>query len=50
MIAAIERLLILRKDAIKSNKYAKARDIEDELARFNVSIKDTPHGVRWYIS
>lgn len=47
---AIERALMRRRDALRDRRYAEAAEIEAYLARLNVRVSDTPHGVSWQIT
>jgi len=49
MIEAIEQLLSQRQKAIDSSDVVEANDIEKELSRFNVKIRDTKDGVYYSI-
>jgi hypothetical protein len=49
MINAIEQLLSSRRTAILDGDMVKANEIEQELSRFNVSIRDTKEGVYYFI-
>jgi cysteinyl-tRNA synthetase len=47
---AIERKIQERNKAKRQQEHAKAREIENELGKYNIELTDNEHGTEWSLN